>query len=273
MKKLLLLVLFSLGLYAQPSNPQVQFRTTDPAGACAPQPLWFNYTLGKIWGCKAGTWTLMADGSTGSGTVTSVSGTANEISVANGTTTPVVSVAAAFDISGHTSTAPIKKGTSLPATCAIGEFYDKTDATAGSNLFSCTAVNTWTAIGGGTSNQNVRSFGAAFDGGGTALTTAKVAYITVPFSCTITGYNITADAGTIDFDVWKIATGTAIPTVANTIISMSSYLALSTGTAVHSTSTAALTTTAVTAFDIIGIKIHAVATATLASLVIPCTAN
>lgn len=92
--------------------------------------------------------TLGQQGCGGSGTVTSVSGIANEIGVATGTSTPVISVAPTFDISGHTSTAPIKKGTSLPATCGVGEFYDKTDATAGSNLYSCTATNTWTTIGG-----------------------------------------------------------------------------------------------------------------------------
>lgn len=153
MKKLFLLLLFSVGLWAQPGNPLVTFRNTDPAGSCSPQPLWYNYTLGKLWGCQAGTWALMSTGGVSPGTVTNVSGTANEISVANPTTTPVVSIAATFDISGKTSTAPIKKGTSLPATCNVGEFYDKTDATAGANLYSCTASNTWTVIGNQTASQ------------------------------------------------------------------------------------------------------------------------
>lgn len=83
----------------------------------------------------------------GVGTVTLVSGTANEITVADGSTTPGLTIADAFDISGKTSTAPIKKGTSLPGTCSVGMLYFKTDATNTSVLYACTASNTWTAQG------------------------------------------------------------------------------------------------------------------------------
>ena len=40
-------------------------------------------------------------------------------------------------------------GTSLPATCTVGQRYFKTDATAGQNLYGCTATNTWTLLGDG----------------------------------------------------------------------------------------------------------------------------
>lgn len=84
----------------------------------------------------------------GVGTVTSVTAnSASELSIANTTTTPVISVADAFDISGKTSTMPIKKGTSLPATCSVGMLYFKTDATNTNVLYACTATNTWTAQG------------------------------------------------------------------------------------------------------------------------------
>lgn len=95
-------------------------------------------TGGTSWGCWATP-----------GTVTNVSGTANEITVANGGTTPALSLAATFDISGKTSTKPVKTGTVLPATCGIGELFYKTDATAGQNIYSCTALNTWTQHTGG----------------------------------------------------------------------------------------------------------------------------
>jgi len=36
------------------------------------------------------------------------------------------------------------RGTSLPSTCQIGQLFFKTDATAGSNIYGCTAANTWT---------------------------------------------------------------------------------------------------------------------------------
>jgi hypothetical protein len=123
-------------------------------------------------------------------------------------------------------------------------------------------------------NSTVRSIGAGFDGGGSALTSGSTSttYFTVPFACTLTGYNITADTGTVSFDVWKVATGTAIPTVGNSILT-GGFLALSSGTALHSASTALFTTTAVSANDIFGINIEAVASATKVSLILQCNAS
>lgn len=43
--------------------------------------------------------------------------------------------------------AGIPKGTTLPATCTIGDLYFKTTPAAG--LYSCTSINTWTTAGGG----------------------------------------------------------------------------------------------------------------------------
>ena len=53
-------------------------------------------------------------------------------------------------------TKPIKSGTSLPATCGVGEFYFKTNATLGQQVYACTSTNTWTLQGDG-------GGGAAFD--------------------------------------------------------------------------------------------------------------
>lgn len=39
-------------------------------------------------------------------------------------------------------------GTTLPATCSVGQIFFKTNATAGSNLYGCTSTNTWTLLGG-----------------------------------------------------------------------------------------------------------------------------
>lgn len=41
-------------------------------------------------------------------------------------------------------------GTSLPATCTVGEQFFKTDATAGRNVYGCSSTNTWTLQGDGT---------------------------------------------------------------------------------------------------------------------------
>jgi len=47
------------------------------------------------------------------------------------------------DFSSAAETRPVKTGTILPATCAIGDVYFKSDVTAGLNLYGCTANNTW----------------------------------------------------------------------------------------------------------------------------------
>lgn len=44
-----------------------------------------------------------------------------------------------------------KVGTTAPATCVTGTVFFDSDATAGSNWFGCTAANTWTLLGGGSS--------------------------------------------------------------------------------------------------------------------------
>jgi len=84
----------------------------------------------------------------GSGTVTSVTGTTNEITC-SGTTAITCGIATTPDLSGKTSTKPMKTGITAPVTCSVGEFFYDTDATAGSNTFACTATNTWALQGGG----------------------------------------------------------------------------------------------------------------------------
>lgn len=60
-------------------------------------------------------------------------------------------VAARWDFSGAASTSPNKKGlaAAIPATCTVGDTYFATDATAGANIYGCTASNTWTPPSGG----------------------------------------------------------------------------------------------------------------------------
>lgn len=54
-----------------------------------------------------------------------------------------------IDFTGAVATKPAKSGTTLPLTCAVSELFYKTDASAGSNIYGCTAPNTWTVEGGG----------------------------------------------------------------------------------------------------------------------------
>jgi hypothetical protein len=57
-----------------------------------------------------------------------------------------------WDASGATYTIPAKRGLTaqLPATCTQGAEYFATDATAGQNIYLCTATNTWTQQAAGT---------------------------------------------------------------------------------------------------------------------------
>ena len=72
-----------------------------------------------------------------------------------------------IDFSTAASTRTSKTGTLVPAACAIGETFLKTDAPGGKNLYVCTAQNVWTA-------QGVASSG----GGVTGLTWGQLTGIT-----------------------------------------------------------------------------------------------
>lgn len=79
-----------------------------------------------------------------------------------------------------------------------------------------------------------RAIGVTWDGGGSAVSTGKAkGYYTAPSTGTIAGWSISADTGTCTIDVWKVAAGTAVPTVANKITT--SGVALATGTHIRST--------------------------------------
>jgi len=51
------------------------------------------------------------------------------------------------DFSQAATTRPAKTGTVLPGTCAVGELFFLTTATAGQNLYGCAAANTWALLG------------------------------------------------------------------------------------------------------------------------------
>jgi hypothetical protein len=48
------------------------------------------------------------------------------------------------DFSSFPFTRPVSVGTTLPASCQVGQLYFNSAAAAGSNLYACTAANTWT---------------------------------------------------------------------------------------------------------------------------------
>lgn len=110
-------------------------------------------------------------------------------------------------------------------------------------------------------NAKLESPGFTVDGGGAAIATGKVkGFFTCPYAGTITGWSIVADTGTVTVKVWKIATGTAKPTSANSI--NTSGVSLSSGTAIRSSTLTDFTTTAIAAGDILAYNIEAVSGAT-----------
>lgn len=145
---------------------------------------------------------------------------------------------------------------SLLKTAEFPAFTGDCTTSAGAVAVTCSA------------NSKKRAIGYTFDGGGAVLSSGITKYLTVPFACTISAWNIAVDAGTATLKTWRLATGTAIPTVANTI--STSGVAISTGTAVHSTTVTDFTSTAIAANDILAFNLTAVATATYVNFIIEC---
>jgi hypothetical protein len=175
-----------------------------------------------------------------------------------------------WDATGAASTKPVKTGTALPATCSTGEVFLNPSATAGQNLYICQS-NTWIQQGGSgsvTSNMRMRGIGYVFDGGGATLNAGITRSYVVPYACTITSWDMTADSGTATVDVWKVASGTSIPSAANSITA-SAAPAIAAGTAVHGTNLNGWTTS-VGAYDVVAFHLSAVTGATTVSLVLGC---
>ena len=70
------------------------------------------------------------------------------------------------DFSSFTFTRPVSVGTSLPSTCLVGQLFYNSAATAGANLYACTAGNTWTVqgISGATMASQLNDFAAVLSG-------------------------------------------------------------------------------------------------------------
>ncbi|TXG77095.1 hypothetical protein E6Q11_03380 [Candidatus Dojkabacteria bacterium] len=62
------------------------------------------------------------------------------------------------------------------------------------------------------------SFGITIDGGGSVISTGVKGYVTIPYNCTITGWDIFADqSGSCVVDLWKDTYANFAPTIADTI--------------------------------------------------------
>jgi hypothetical protein len=145
-------------------------------------------------------------------------------------------------------------------------------ASDGSNYF------TQRGMGSGSVNLGIQSpIAATFTGSGTALASGttpgvSLSYIPpLPFGCTAVAWTVTVDTGTAGFRVWRVAAGTAVPTVSNTITTAD--LAISSGTNLRSTSFANFSGSVApvfTANDIVAVQLNAASSATVASFSIQC---
>lgn len=93
-------------------------------------------------------------------------------------------------------------GATAPATCAVGQLFFDSDATAGSNWFGCTAANTWTVLSGGgggagdvtaaaafaNDNRLIRSDGTAKGVQASGVTLDDSGNMTIPGNLTVTGF-------------------------------------------------------------------------------------
>lgn len=238
--------------------------TTDPANndivASTCNLLTYNGT----------SWVLPAviPSSAGTGTVTSIATTSP---ITGGTITSTGTIACATCVTSAaalTSNAVVIGGGGQASSTISG------DSTTTHALFATAGAPAFRAIAAGDLPANTKIRGIGFTigdpGNSSALTVAATttSYVTVPFACTISAYNLLIDAGTITVKFWKVATGTAIPTSSNSI--STSGVGIATGTAIHSTTVSDFTTTTVSANDILAMNVTAVATAKFVNGVLEC---
>jgi len=109
--------------------------------------------------------------------------------------------------------------------------------------------------------QSARTVCAAFDGQGSAPTAGTKCYVICPFAGTITGWRIVGDVtGSAVVDVWKVAYGSNLPTVSNTIAA-SAKPTLSSAK-INKNDTLTGWTTSVAADDIFGFNVDSASTLT-----------
>ena len=65
-----------------------------------------------------------------------------------------------------------QRGTTTPSICTIGQLFFDTDATAGANIYGCTAANTWTIQSGGSPSGSGAAGRVTYWSSATALTSS-----------------------------------------------------------------------------------------------------
>jgi len=139
------------------------------------------------------------------------------------------------------------------------------------NAISATTVTATTLTA--TTYQGIPSvLGVLADGQSGVIATGVLGYKVLDFPGIITGYDIVASTtGYCQFDIWKIAAGTTLPTSANTITSTNKPT-LSSGLIISSTNLSGWTTT-FAAGDIIAYNVVSASTVTKATLTLKTLIN
>jgi len=114
------------------------------------------------------------------------------------------------------------------------------------------------------------SFGITIDGNGSVITTGVKGYVTIPYNCTITGWDIFADqSGSCVIDLWKDTYANFAPSIADTITG-SEKPTLSSQQKNRDTSLTTWTAT-ITAGDIIAFNVDSATTVTRVNVIIKVT--
>ncbi len=188
-----------------------------------------------------------------------ITGTANQITVTNGdgvAGNPTLSLDATLAALGTYNTNGLLTQTAADTFTGrtITGTNNQIDVTDGNGVSGNPTI-------GLSDNLLLGTIGATKDGGGVALSTGKIGgYITCPYTASITAWSIGVDTGTATVKVWKVATGTAVPTAANSI--NTSGVSISSGTYIRSATLTDFTDTTVTANNILAFNIEAVSGAT-----------
>lgn len=118
------------------------------------------------------------------------------------------------------------------------------------------------AASGSIGSLTVPGPGCTFDGGGSALTAGGIRYVLVPYAHTITRVYMLGDvSGSAVVDIWRLAFGAALPTVADTITASAKPTLAAAVTSVDTTLTGWSTSGA--AYDVYAFKLDSVSTLTL----------
>ncbi len=258
--------------------------TGAPARAGSPT---FTGTLGAAAITATGVLTLGSGPTTVSDSAGKVlSAALNTVAVANGGTG--LTAGTSGGVLAYTANGTLASSGTLAANAIVvggGAGVVPSTITTGTGIITALGVNTGSAgapvlfngAGGTPSSINLANgtslpnsaltaaersgtIGATWSGSDCASGTKAKGFFVCKYAATITGYSIVADAGTCTVKTWKIASGTAKPTSANSI--STAGVSLSSGTAIESSTTSDFTTTTVTAGDIFCFELTTVATAT-----------